>query len=86
MKIVREVSIYYKEKDDFLKSFVIDIPLNEIKEIFGEHMPDDPGYYAAYQVQEKEYKRLINYCPELSEYPLNTWDVFLQTFRLHEEQ
>ncbi|RED25389.1 hypothetical protein BD847_2140 [Flavobacterium cutihirudinis] len=66
MNIVREIVAYQKEGDKFIDSVEIDLSIEKLIEILNVNIEDDPGVYLVYEIDKKQFFKLLELAPELS--------------------
>jgi hypothetical protein len=83
MKIERIITVF--EKSDggrFLKEINADvIDLELLRKLF-EPFDDDPNFYRPFQINEREYKELINYVDEIKLYSSLDYDLFIEAVQI----
>jgi hypothetical protein len=77
--IQREISIYEPFGDQWIASLQIDITPEQLS-TFLEAFDDDPDYYRPYAVDQLHYDLLIALVPELHEYKLSHFAIYLEAF------
>ena len=79
MKIDRIIFIFEKEKNTVFKQInAADLNIVTIKKIF-KPGKDDPKFYRPCKIEEEHYAELLKYKKELINYPLNKFDLYLET-------
>jgi hypothetical protein len=79
--IQREISIYERYGDKWIKSIEIHITVDQLSKLF-EAFDDDPNYYRPYAIDQSHYKLLVELVPELEKFKLDQVDIFLETFQI----
>jgi hypothetical protein len=78
MKVIREITIYQKEGEELIDSFLINLPKDVLIKILNVDLDDDPDIYKVYSVNEKQYADLSRLDIQLPIYDFNTVEVFYE--------
>ena len=83
MDISREINIYEKKGDTLLESISINnIELNQLINILGVNIKEDPYVYKIYGITNDKLIRLSEYIPELLKYNFEAFSFYYECYQM----
>ncbi|RXR21479.1 DUF7683 domain-containing protein [Flavobacterium stagni] len=79
--IVREIAIYQKEGDKYIKSFEIDLSAEKLINILNVDTDKDPNVYMVYAINKAQFLQLQKLIPNLKEINFENVELFYECFQ-----
>lgn len=79
MNTNREICVYHKTGNNLINRQSIKISISILSTIF-QAAPFDNNYFQVYQIKKKEYNLLTKYVPEITNYTVDEFDLFMESF------
>lgn len=81
MDVLREINIYEKIGSALIKSFQVNIELNQLIKILDIDLEEDPFVYKVYNISEDEFIQFTLYIPTLSQYDFEEFSFYYECYK-----
>lgn len=82
MKIKRVIRVFRHSDDELVTDILISSQQsNRIKKLFTANFGDDK-YYGIYEIDLVQFNIIVNFLPELKNYPLNLFELYFTAFKV----
>lgn len=77
----KEIGLYERGGSKFIHAIDCNLTIEELSKIFAPKNGDDVLFYEVYPIDKEQYEKLRLLIPELAEYDLKNFEMFLESYQ-----